>query len=314
MSQSLGPLSVGNVVSAALRVYRDHFKSYLGISAIACLWVLIPFLALIPLGIILPFLLAGTGGGDGNLGMLIILLLVAVPLWIFLLVYCVAKSLTNAALIARLVFGILNDKPETVTEVRSQLKPKTWIFWLTQLLLGIWLNIVCLPVDILRQAVNTLVNDSLTGLTILLVILVNLLYFCLYLWFYSRYFLPELPLALETNIPGPIKAIGRTWQLTKGFGWRILLIIAVAFLITLPVYILAGIPVFAAIFSLAASAANNDFNFAAFGGFILAVLMAIVIFIVLNIAALPFWQAIKAVIYYDLRSRREGLGLELRDS
>ncbi|BAZ86107.1 hypothetical protein NIES806_23170 [Dolichospermum compactum NIES-806] len=28
---------------------------------------------------------------------------------------------------------------------------------------------------------------------------------------------------------------------------------------------------------------------------------------------MPFWQSIKAVIYYDLRSRREGLGLQLRD-
>ncbi len=28
---------------------------------------------------------------------------------------------------------------------------------------------------------------------------------------------------------------------------------------------------------------------------------------------LPFWQAIKAVIYYDLRMRREGMGLKLRD-
>ena len=27
----------------------------------------------------------------------------------------------------------------------------------------------------------------------------------------------------------------------------------------------------------------------------------------------PFWKAIQAVIYYDLRSRREGLGLTLRD-
>ena len=27
----------------------------------------------------------------------------------------------------------------------------------------------------------------------------------------------------------------------------------------------------------------------------------------------PFWQTVKAVIYYDLRSRREGLGLQLRD-
>jgi len=28
---------------------------------------------------------------------------------------------------------------------------------------------------------------------------------------------------------------------------------------------------------------------------------------------LPFWQAIKAIIYYDLRSRKEGLGLQMRD-
>jgi hypothetical protein len=29
---------------------------------------------------------------------------------------------------------------------------------------------------------------------------------------------------------------------------------------------------------------------------------------------MPFWQAIKAVIYYDIRNRREGLGLQVRDS
>ena len=27
----------------------------------------------------------------------------------------------------------------------------------------------------------------------------------------------------------------------------------------------------------------------------------------------PFWQAMKAIIYYDLRSRKEGLGLQIRD-
>ncbi len=32
----------------------------------------------------------------------------------------------------------------------------------------------------------------------------------------------------------------------------------------------------------------------------------------LFIFLLPFWQTIKAVIYYDLRTRREGMGLELR--
>jgi hypothetical protein len=28
----------------------------------------------------------------------------------------------------------------------------------------------------------------------------------------------------------------------------------------------------------------------------------------------PFWQAIKAVIYYDVRNRKEGLDLKMRDS
>jgi hypothetical protein len=41
--------------------------------------------------------------------------------------------------------------------------------------------------------------------------------------------------------------------------------------------------------------------------------VGIVIMLFLNIAVIPFWQTVKTVIYYDLRSRREGLGLELSD-
>jgi hypothetical protein len=46
----------------------------------------------------------------------------------------------------------------------------------------------------------------------------------------------------------------------------------------------------------------------------LAILAAILIFVFLNILAIPFWQSLKAVIYYDLRSHKEGIGLELRDA
>src|SRR4028118_2003715 len=41
-SGQIGPLSVGNVVSASLRIYRDHFKSYFGLALVASLWVLVP--------------------------------------------------------------------------------------------------------------------------------------------------------------------------------------------------------------------------------------------------------------------------------
>jgi hypothetical protein len=42
-------------------------------------------------------------------------------------------------------------------------------------------------------------------------------------------------------------------------------------------------------------------------------LVAIVFSLLGNIFIMPFWQSLKTVIYYDLRSRREGLGLQLRD-
>ena len=41
-SGQTGPLSVGNVVNASLRIYRDHFKSYFGLALVASLWLLVP--------------------------------------------------------------------------------------------------------------------------------------------------------------------------------------------------------------------------------------------------------------------------------
>ena len=43
----------------------------------------------------------------------------------------------------------------------------------------------------------------------------------------------------------------------------------------------------------------------------LSFLLTILISIAGGALMIPFWQSIKAVIYYDLRVRREGLGLNL---
>lgn len=55
MSQNLDdqiftdPLTVGNVVSAGLRLYRDRFKQYLALSTQVTLWALLPILGVIPM-------------------------------------------------------------------------------------------------------------------------------------------------------------------------------------------------------------------------------------------------------------------------
>ncbi|MDH6067328.1 hypothetical protein NWP26_08705 [Chrysosporum ovalisporum APH033B] len=44
-------------------------------------------------------------------------------------------------------------------------------------------------------------------------------------------------MAIEENVDG-VSAISRSWQLTQGYGWRLLLIYFVAFLITIPARIM----------------------------------------------------------------------------
>jgi uncharacterized RDD family membrane protein YckC len=47
------------------------------------------------------------------------------------------------------------------------------------------------------------------------------------------------------------------------------------------------------------------------GAYVLALAASYVLAFLLSVLTLPVWQATKAVLYYDLRSRREGLGLQL---
>ena len=101
--------------------------------------------------------------------------------------------------------------------------------------------------------------------------------------------------------------IGRSWQLTKGFVGRILLISFVAFLITIP--LVALVQVVSSIFQgvLISPTDQNPFFSLIF------IILTLGLSFSSGAIQLPFWQAIKAVIYYDLRTRKEGLGLNLRD-
>ena len=53
---TVGPLSIGNVVSAALRLYKDHFKPYLGVAFRGTLWSIFPFFVLTIIIVFIKFL------------------------------------------------------------------------------------------------------------------------------------------------------------------------------------------------------------------------------------------------------------------
>ncbi|NEO78420.1 DUF975 domain-containing protein [Moorena sp. SIO4G3] len=293
-SQSLGPLSIGNVVNVGLRIYRDHFKLYYRLAFIGYLWLLVP-------------------------------------------IYGWAKFCAMFGLISRLAFREIIERPETVNEARRHVNPRMWSFFRAGILVSlitflvslITLGAAILVVFIISFVIgiligvlglifgnsitlldnlNTLPENSIamTIIGLLVVIILMIVFFFGLSWFISRFLIYEIPLAIEENSIGARAAIGRSWKLTQGFILRIQGIVVVGFLISLPISIAVQIATFSiqTILSLLFPQESAIFAW-----------LYLVLVFGLSFASgallVPFWQAIKSVIYYDLCSRKEGIDLQL---
>ena len=269
------PLSVGNVVSAGLRIYNSHLKTYTQLSLYAALWSLVP-------------------------------------------VYGWAKAAAISGLISRLAFGEIVGRPERVDTAQSQVNSRLWTFLLSAILvglivfgtfLGLYISLIIVGVFSVGLIGVTFGQQSSVAiiLSIVLFIVLFLLFLFAITWIYSRFMFAELPIAIEENVNAS-QSVNRSWELTKGFVLRIQAILTVAILITLPIYILTQVLAIVIQQSLANVLLRGSTAY-----IVVSNIVGYVLGLIINIWILPFWQAMKAVIYYDLRSRREGLDLRLRD-
>ncbi|TAG97040.1 MAG: DUF975 domain-containing protein [Oscillatoriales cyanobacterium] len=262
-----GPLSVGNVVSASLRIYRDRFKSYFGLALTACLWLLVP-------------------------------------------IYGWAKYSAISALISRLAFGEVSEHPETVSDARREVNPRMWSFLWAGVLASLIFLGVCLvgaiAMIILGVGAAAIFGQNYAIVVALTVVSV-IAFLIIYIRILSQLLIVELPLAMENDVTAS-SAIGRSWELTKGSVGRIQWIVFVGILVSLPITIF--VQIVSTIIQLVLSAVLGAESS-------LFLLVFYLLILPLSFASsailLPFWQAMKAIIYYDLRSRKEGLGLEIRD-
>lgn len=305
---SMPPLSVGNVVTAALRLYRSHIKLYLGIALRATLWILLSCVPLIPI----PLIFISRPPNYGLLGLII-------PIWLIFYIYCFAKYLANSATISRLAFVELIDRPESLQSAHSYTIPRMWTFFRAGFLAGLIVFLVNIGISIATNLILVLPaailtgtsrgNSAGTGILALLQITKFIVDLFVQLWIQARYFILELPVAVEDNVDAS-QALGRSWDLTKGLVIRIQSILLVAGLMTIPLIVVGLIPIPVVILPLMFSSRSPE----SMATVILLTLLFVGILIGLaSTVTLPFWQAIKAVIYYDLRTRREGLGLQLRE-
>lgn len=308
------PLSVGDVVTTGFRLYGAQAKPFLLISLFATLWILLPIVVAFAIAIF--FVVAQDY--YAFLGLL-------VPAWFVLLLYCSAKYLANSALISRLSFKDLINQPESLPDARRYTRSRLWSFLLvafavTLIFFGIvfafYFAIAALGIGAvlaLGGFANLGTGNINPGLAIILVLLFILiliaaiLFFC---WLSARLSAVELPLAVEPETTA-LQSISRFWELTKGNAWRVLLILFITFCITLPIQLIAQFLTSAAQLIVAAVVPQESASAVALQ--VLTLLLVYMISFALGIVILPLWQTIKAAIYFDLRNRREGFGLELRD-
>lgn len=308
LSKMAQPLSVGNVVNVGLQIYRNNAKSYLSIALQATLWVLVPILLGLVAGVILVALQVDTG--------VIVLLAIA---WTVLLFYCLARFLADSALISRLAFTTLLNQPESPAEAGRHTTRRKWQFlWLYVLLLLLFTGVligVSIATGILITLVMGVAGVSMatagsfgTGLAwivaFVLYVAVILGILLVFLWLGLRlYFLSEIPLAVEPDLT-PGGAIGRSWMLTRGSFWRLFWVSSVLGLMILPIQMLQQLAsaTLQGMITIVTDPLSSAFS-------VLTFFVTIAVSLLLGILLLPLWQSVEATLYYDLRSRREGLAI-----
>ena len=216
-------------------------------------------------------------------------------------------------------FRELIGQPESIRDARRYIKPRLWSFFRVAFQVGLYifgvyllLSIAFLIAAVLLTfisafVVNFINNQMLNFIVIIFVLILFILSFIGFIfgfvWVFSRWIVAEVPLAIENNINGG-KSVTRSWELTKHYVRRIQGVVIVTFLVTLPILFLTSyIP---QILLILIEEGTDLFWFVYF--------ISLLISLAGGVLVLPFWQVIKAVLYYDLRSRREGLDLQIRDS
>ncbi len=140
-------------------------------------------------------------------------------------------------------------------------------------------------------------EDALVGLVVLGVLVLAVPA----TWIGTRLLLAPCVITVEGL--GPIRAIARSWQLSRGQFWRIL-----------GIYLLSSV-----IISMAASTISSVFTFA---GMLLAIesldlamlVMTLVSTLISAILSLPLTTAVVALLYVDARIRQEGYDLQLSEA
>ena len=306
----LRPMSIGDMLDAAFRLYRRHFLTFIGIVALLQVpMAMLQFLIQYAYGNTaltswvnfisrLPASRPGTNPFDSfPLGDLVTV--AATSLVLGAIQFLLIRNLITGAL-ANAISRSYTGQPISILGAYS-IVPRRFLS-----LIGAALSAVLFGCSFGSMAALFAGSNRASGaLAAILVILVMFGLFALLglaaLFFYTRLLVTTQAIVLEDR--GPLAGLARSWRLVAGSFWRTLGILVLMGILS---YIIAAFPATVVSFALTIGSGNALDNLVR--NQVITTLLAQLG----QIVVLPLQLAIYTLLYYDLRIRKEGYDLELR--
>ena len=217
--------------------------------------------------------------------------------------------------VSRSVLGRVASSNEVWERTKSKFLPLIGLNIITSIISGLMMIIGIVVFFVLLASVASTAKTDREFLQDLGVSLVGLLILMVISALVSSYlsikFSVASPAMVLENL-GVFAAIGRSWSLTRGNFWRLFGInILTAIITSMVAGIFVGIAdALGAIFIVVGSSSPEDVIASLNTTYILIMVMSTIA----QLLILPFTSSVNALLYIDLRMRKEGLDVELRNA
>lgn len=217
--------------------------------------------------------------------------------------------------VSRSVLGRVASSKEVWERTKSKFLPLIGLNIITSIISGLMMIIgIAVFFVLLASVASTAKTETelFQGLGITLVgLLILMVISALVSSYLSIKFSVASPAMVLENL-GVFAAIGRSWSLTRGNFWRLFGInILTAIITSMVAGIFGGIAgALGAIFIVVGSSSPEDVIASLNTTYILTMVMSTIA----QLLILPFTSSVNALLYIDLRMRKEGLDVELRNA
>ncbi|QNE15191.1 hypothetical protein [Pseudarthrobacter sp. NBSH8] len=214
------------------------------------------------------------------------------------------SAVLQGAMVVPVARSVLN-RPTGFRQMWALARSRAWaLIRLAALLVG-----AGLVVALLFAALAVLLVSTVGGMGALILIPLGLVCFVLYMWVYIK--LMVAPAAVVVEELGAVAGIRRSWELTRNSWWRLLgitlvvgiMVGVIVQIVTIPVSLLSGF--YTGVVS-PHGGAEQAMTAAVVAGVATAIVGAMV-----GAVGFAFQTSVMALLYLDLRMRRDGLDIVL---